>query len=327
MKSPLVKLFLIVFMVYACCAPARSVPPVVVTAGPAIFEGSVQGHVLAAGSNASIPGAKVWLVNATRDNTTYGATTADSSGHFYFVDVPPLGPGAFRLKAQKGGDTGTTPRFSVSPLENRTMDVYLRMKPAAIGISASRSYVVADGHDHIGITARVNDSMGRPVIEGYPVIFTAAGHPAGSLFGSIVPESAVTGNDGRATAEYGWVQEAGAASHTIIEASAGAGLNAGLAIDIRLPDTTPPETMLKASGEPDSVGGFISDVTVSLAASDPGGWGVNETFYRTGDSGWARYTGPFIISGEGGTTIYYYSTDRSGNVETPKSRVMVLHKK
>ncbi|WP_158301425.1 OmpL47-type beta-barrel domain-containing protein [Methanocella paludicola] len=327
MKPSLVKLFLIILMASACCAPACSVPPVIVTAGPTIFEGSVQGHVLAAGTNASIPGAKVWLVNATRDNTIYGATAADSGGHFYFINVPPLGPGAYRLKAQKDSNTGFTTPFGVASLENRTVDVYVRMMPAAIGIEASRSYVVADGRDHMGITVLVNDSMGRPVAGGYPVTFRAAGHPAGSLFGSIVPESAVTGMDGRATAEYVWVGETGAASHVIIEASAGAGLNASLVVDIRLPDTTPPATTLKAAGEPDNVGGFISDVTVTLDASDHGGWGVNETFYRTGDSGWARYTGPFTISAEGGTTVYYYSTDKAGNVETPKSRAIVIHKK
>ncbi len=327
MMPSLVKLFLIVCIVCSFCPPACSVPPVVVTAGPTIFEGSVQGHVFAQGTNARIPGAKVWLVNATRDNTTYGATTADGGGHFYFVDVPPLGPGAYRLKAQKGGDTGSTPPFGVASLENRTVDIYLRMSPAAIGIEAPRSYVVADGRDHIRITALVNDSMGRPLAAGYPVMFRAAGHPEGSLFGSVVPESSSTEMDGRATAEYGWVGETGAASHAVIEASAGAGLNASLVIDIRLPDSTPPSTVLKASGESDNLGGFISDVTVTLAATDPGGWGVNETFYNIGDSGWARYTGPFTISGEGGTTVYYYSTDMAGNAEAPGSRTIVIHKK
>lgn len=323
----MVKLFMVICIVCACCAPAYSVPPVVVTAGPAMFEGSVQGHVLAAGTNAGIPGAKVWLVNATRDNTTYGAVTADSGGHFFFIDVLPLGSNAYRLRAQNGNDTGFSLPFGVGSLENKTVDVYLRMRPAGINITAARRYVVADGGDHTGITVVVTDSTGRPVAEGYPITFKVGGDRPGSLYGSVVPDRVTTDNGGRATAEYGWVPQLGAASHAVIEFSAGAGVNAIATLDIRAPDKTPPVTTLKGAGEPDNAGGYISDVTVTLTAADPGGWGVNETYYRTGDSGWIRYTGPFTVSGEGGVTIYYYSTDLAGNAEAPKSRTIVVHKK
>jgi len=327
MMPSLVKLFLIVCVVCSFCPTARSMPPVVVTAGPTIFEGSVQGHVLAQGTNARHTRGEG--AAGQRYPGKYDLRRHDRRRrrHFYFVGVPPLGPGAYRLKAQNGGDTGSTPPFGVASLENRNVDVYLRMSPAAICIEAPRGYVVADGRDHVRITALVNDSMGRPVAAGYPVLFRAAGQPEGSLFGSVLPESPSTEMDGKAMAEYGWVGETGAPSHAVIEASAGAGVNASLVIDIRLPDTTPPSTALKASGEPDGVGGFTSSVAVTLAASDHGGWGVNETFYKIGDSGWERYMGPITISGDVGTTVYYYSTDLAGNAEAPGGRTIVIHKK
>jgi hypothetical protein len=45
-----------------------------------------------------------------------------------------------------------------------------------------------------------------------------------------------------------------------------------------------------------------------------------------GDRDWARYAGPFTISADGATTVYYYSTDLAGNVEAPKSRTILIHK-
>ena len=306
--------------------PSISQQPMVVTAEPAIFEGSVQGHVFADRTNAGIPGARVWLINSTNHNTTYGTTITGTGGYYYFVGVVPMGDNAYRLKAQKGNDTGYSSSFGVTTLENKSVDVYIRMSPASVTISTTRNYVVADGSDRIGITALVRDSLGRPVAGGHSVTFTATCDRPGS-YGSIVPAHAVTDGEGRAGARYGRVPTAGSASFVTIGAYDGAGVGSSISIDIRAPDNTPPVTALKVTGEPDNAGGFISDVTATLTADDPGGWGVNETYYRIGDAGWTRYTSPITVSSEGGSTIYYYSTDMAGNAEMPKSRTVMIHKK
>ena len=327
MRSLVVFIF-IVFAVFACCSlPSFSQQPYVVTAEPSLFEGSVQGHVYVDGTNESVPGAKVSLINATKDNTTYGSVVADKGGYYYFVKVMPLGNDSYRLKAQEGNETGLSPAFGVASLENKTVDVFLRMSPAGINITFSRDYIVANGGDHVEVIARIVDSGGRPVSPGYEVTFTADGYPPGSSHGAIWPKRAVTDNSGTATAEYGWVPEVGASSMGTIRAQAGVNASSRGAIAIRTKDTTPPVTELTTEGETDNAGGFISDVTCTLTASDPGGWGVNRTYYRIDEAGWQPYQGPFKITGEGGTTVYYYSTDLAGNVEKKKLRTVVIHKK
>ncbi|HTX43917.1 MAG TPA: hypothetical protein VMC61_04250, partial [Methanocella sp.] len=173
----------------------------------------------------------------------------------------------------------------------------------------------------------VKDSMGGPVAADREVVFMVQGHPPGFLFGSIVPKSAVTDNNGVAKAEYGWIQETGAASMATIRAYASPSVYTSATITIKAPDTTAPMTKLTTAGESDNAGGFITDVTCTLTASDPGGWGVNSTYYRVGHTGWREYTGPFTITSEGGTTVYYYSTDLAGNTEKPQYRTIVIHKK
>lgn len=331
MRLPLIIFFILttLFCILSQgCTPACSQQPAAVTAGPAMFEGSVDGHVLAAGSNASLPGAKVWLVNASNDNTTYGAATADSGGRFYFLDVSPLGSGAYRLKAQKGNDTGASLPFGVSRLENKTVDVYVHMRPASIALTAPRSYIVADGSDHIRITAIVTDSAGRTATADHPIIFTFLEDTPAAMQCPIIIAHSLTGDDGRATAEYGWVEAGRGASRTTIKAYVDGSpeVNASIDIDVRAVDSTPPATAFSSAGEPDNAGGYISDVTCTLAAQDPGGWGVNATYYRVGDRDWARYAGPFTISADGATTVYYYSTDLAGNAEAPKSRTILIHK-
>jgi hypothetical protein len=66
-------------------------------------------------------------------------------------------------------------------------------------------------------------------------------------------------------------------------------------------------------------------VEVTLTAIDEGGSGEKATFYRI-DGDFVAYTGPFTISTEGETTIYYYSEDNAGNEEEPKSCVVKIDK-
>lgn len=93
-------------------------------------------------------------------------------------------------------------------------------------------------------------------------------------------------------------------------------------------DTTPPETSISLSGIMGSNGWFISNVTVSLSATDEAsGSGVAFTEYSiNGGTSWSNYSGPFEISSEGMTTIYYRSQDNAGNLEVAKSMGLKIDK-
>lgn len=84
-------------------------------------------------------------------------------------------------------------------------------------------------------------------------------------------------------------------------------------------DKTPPVTIVQLSGTKGNNDWYLSDVNVSLSASDnEGGTGLKETKYSFDNSTWQTYTQPFIVDTEGITTIYYYSSDLVGNKEEVK---------
>ncbi|MBC7080830.1 MAG: right-handed parallel beta-helix repeat-containing protein [Thermoplasmatales archaeon] len=86
-------------------------------------------------------------------------------------------------------------------------------------------------------------------------------------------------------------------------------------------DDTPPETTLTI-GEPSYEDYWITSSTpITLSATDEGS-GVYITYYKIDDGDWTEYVEPFTITGEGEHTIYYYSIDNLGNIETEKSKVV-----
>jgi len=100
---------------------------------------------------------------------------------------------------------------------------------------------------------------------------------------------------------------------------------------IKPADTTPPVTTSSLAGTVGQNGWYISDVTVTLSATDPpdvfdlggdgytGLSGVNHTYYKIDSGTWKKYTTPFVISVNGQHIVSYYSDDIAGNVETEKS--------
>lgn len=85
-----------------------------------------------------------------------------------------------------------------------------------------------------------------------------------------------------------------------------------------LNDVSKPATTISLAGTVGENSWYISDVTVTLAASDDTS-GILATHYSL-DNGatWQTYSAPFSISKEGNTTILYQSIDRAGNKEMPK---------
>lgn len=85
-----------------------------------------------------------------------------------------------------------------------------------------------------------------------------------------------------------------------------------------VPDTTPPTTQLSASREPNPATGWILDpgLTISLERRlrEPG---TTYYAYTSGGAG-TVYTAPFTPL-QGSRTLYYWSVDEAGNVETRKT--------
>ncbi len=82
-------------------------------------------------------------------------------------------------------------------------------------------------------------------------------------------------------------------------------------------DTTPPTTTCALDGTM-SGGVYITPVGVTLSATDAES-GVNYTMYKLDSGNWTKYIVGFTVLDEGSHTIAYYSVDKAGNSETPKS--------
>ena len=87
-------------------------------------------------------------------------------------------------------------------------------------------------------------------------------------------------------------------------------------------DDFPPTTEIVLS-EPNSLGWARGNVLVALYASDDSGI-VAKTMYKINSGRWIQYTDRFWLTREGVYTIYYYSVDGAGNVETTKSQSVGL---
>lgn len=90
-------------------------------------------------------------------------------------------------------------------------------------------------------------------------------------------------------------------------------------------DTAPPVTNVTLNGSSGNNGWYISNVTVSLNASDSLS-GVKTTYYRIDDGNWSEYSQPFILSGEGSHVIEYRSVDNAGNNESIKNITVKIDK-
>jgi ribosomal protein L40E/predicted RNA-binding protein with TRAM domain len=91
-------------------------------------------------------------------------------------------------------------------------------------------------------------------------------------------------------------------------------------------DTMPPTTScsLAGTGGTGSPPTYTSTVTVTLTATDSGSGAAN-TNSRIDSGSFAPYSGPFTVSATGTHTVYYYSTDWAGFIETTQSKTFVIN--
>ncbi|MBE3120841.1 MAG: right-handed parallel beta-helix repeat-containing protein [Thermoplasmata archaeon] len=82
-------------------------------------------------------------------------------------------------------------------------------------------------------------------------------------------------------------------------------------------DTAAPTTTHTLQGLLGSQGWYVTNVTVTLSASDATS-GVNYTKYKLNTGNWIVYTGSFVVTTNGNYTLYYCSVDFAGNTEATK---------
>lgn len=90
-------------------------------------------------------------------------------------------------------------------------------------------------------------------------------------------------------------------------------------------DSVAPTTTIILKGTLGQNGWYISDVTVTLSATDTGS-GVARTEYSLNGITWSTYSEPFTISDEGVSAVYYRSVDNAGNIEVAKQADIKIDK-
>ncbi|MFG2682470.1 OmpL47-type beta-barrel domain-containing protein [Streptomyces sp. NPDC048392] len=85
-------------------------------------------------------------------------------------------------------------------------------------------------------------------------------------------------------------------------------------------DTTAPATSAEVAGTQNTDGAYVGSATVSLAATDEGGSGVERIEYAIGaDGAWQPYTTPVVVDQVGEHTVRYRAFDKAGNTAEEKS--------
>jgi len=93
-------------------------------------------------------------------------------------------------------------------------------------------------------------------------------------------------------------------------------------------DNIPPTTLIDVSGTSGNNGWYLSDVTITLSATDnEGGSGVATTEYSL-DNGqhWNAYSQIVTITNEGTSSVSYHSIDTAGNIEEAKQVTISIDK-
>ncbi|MET9825378.1 MULTISPECIES: OmpL47-type beta-barrel domain-containing protein [unclassified Streptomyces] len=85
-------------------------------------------------------------------------------------------------------------------------------------------------------------------------------------------------------------------------------------------DTTAPATSAEVGGTQNADGAYVGSATVTLAATDEGGSGVERIEYAIGaDGAWQPYTTPVVVDQVGEHTVRYRAFDKAGNAAEEKN--------
>jgi len=109
--------------------------------------------------------------------------------------------------------------------------------------------------------------------------------------------------------------------------SANAGLNRLYFAILPDQDDIAPTTEISLYGTQGTNGWHISDVQITLDATDnEDGTGIANTEYSLDSTTWYTYSGPITITDEGTITVLYRSTDNKGNIESTKEEIIKIDK-
>ena len=103
-------------------------------------------------------------------------------------------------------------------------------------------------------------------------------------------------------------------------------LNDIVTFPIVIPDITPPTTVASTTGTVGKNAWYVSDVLVTLFASDTESGIASTTYSLNNGKTWNVYTTPFTINTEGSTTVAYRSIDKSGNREATNTLTLKIDK-
>ncbi|MEU0448624.1 OmpL47-type beta-barrel domain-containing protein [Streptomyces tendae] len=85
-------------------------------------------------------------------------------------------------------------------------------------------------------------------------------------------------------------------------------------------DTTAPATSAEVGGTQNAEGAYVGSATVSIAATDEGGSGVERIEYAIGaDGAWQPYSTPVVVDQVGEHVVRYRAFDKAGNAAEEKS--------
>ncbi|MGW4551144.1 OmpL47-type beta-barrel domain-containing protein [Streptomyces violaceorubidus] len=85
-------------------------------------------------------------------------------------------------------------------------------------------------------------------------------------------------------------------------------------------DTTAPATSAEVGGTQNADGAYVGSASVSIAATDEGGSGVERIEYAIGaDGAWQPYTTPVVVDQVGEHVVRYRAFDKAGNAAEEKS--------
>jgi C1A family cysteine protease len=92
-------------------------------------------------------------------------------------------------------------------------------------------------------------------------------------------------------------------------------------------DSTPPTSIVSLTGTLGGNNWYRSSVTVTLSATDLGGSGVQNIYYRwQGATKWTLYANSFTTATEGSRTLEIYAIDNVGNIETVHTKLVKIDK-
>jgi hypothetical protein len=336
-----IRLKVILFLVLAALLAALAGPA---TAATELLS-YVNGHVKTTNGDA-VAGCTVQL---SCINGTIASTTTDSTG-YYSLEAP---LGTYTIQAYKltivDNYVGSV---STSVLHSTTKDIALKPLPSKFTLTQSKSSIVADGLDYTALTAHITDAWDR-VVPDCTVSLDNEETGLGTLSNSPTKATSSTitlTHDAGANyvGYYGWASNPGtgkvgqaAVKLIVTQPSTDFSSTQYFYINVKaaptptpsvnaptseaLPGTAAPVTTASFQGQPgEAPGTYASDVEVILTATDNSGSGILRTEYSLGNMSWITYSGPFNISNDGNTTIYYRSLDNSKNIEDTKTALISI---